>query len=85
MIVTIGAVEATVDWSSRSKTPRVSLLESWWTSAAITLSPATSVELGIVKVFQSIPSAAVTFVLEYVAAVSVPVGRLSRTISVPFT
>ena len=51
-------------FSSRSKTPRVSDLESWWSSAAITLSPATSAVPGIVNSYQVVPSAAVTLVLE---------------------
>src|ERR1700710_944541 len=79
-----GLVSTGVDrTSSRSKTPRVSALESWWTSAAITLSPATSRLPGTVNSYQVVPSAAVTLVLEYVAAVSGPVGRLLRSTSMP--
>ena len=59
--VTTGPELLTVPASVRSKTARVSLRESWCTSAAIVLSPLTSTLVGIVYCFQVTPSAAVTF------------------------
>ena len=68
----------------RSNTACVSLRESWWSSTAITLSPALSSAAGSGELPpRGRVGAVVAVLVGYVLAVSVPAGRLLRAISVP--
>src|SRR3954454_7180784 len=69
--------------SVASNTAWVSLRESWWSSTASTLSPTLSRAAGAVNCRHVVASAVVAVDVGYVLAVSDPLGRLLRAISVP--